>query len=279
MVLLKVLLMNACPLTMFFLSLRRGLRAAGWRVLVAMRRNSSGGIWCAGSLSGARVGAGLRRGQDQRGGDGAPGSAALLLARDGALGALASTCVGLGALPVHRQAAAMPQALVAADLHLAADVGRDLAPQITLGAVVLLDVIAQLDELLVGQLAHALVTGDAGRGDRLLGAGAPHSEDVRQGDFDALLARKVDSHQTCHVQFSYMSRRPDPTPRRTGISPRAPQPRPAGGRLAPVASSLHLCGARGAGGAVTGTAMSRQNRDRRGDPLSPGAACDGDSSR
>src|SRR5699024_8796336 len=75
MVLLKVLLMNACPLTMFFLSLRRGLRAAGWRVLVAMRRNSSGGIWCAGSLSGARVGAGLRRGQDQRGGDGAPGSA------------------------------------------------------------------------------------------------------------------------------------------------------------------------------------------------------------
>src|SRR5699024_5262122 len=47
MVLLKVLLMIACPLTMFFLSLRRGLRAAGWRVLVAMRRNSSGGIWCA----------------------------------------------------------------------------------------------------------------------------------------------------------------------------------------------------------------------------------------
>src|SRR5690625_6892047 len=200
MVLLKVLLMNACPLTMFFLSLRRGLRAAGWRVLVAMRRNSSGGIWCSASLSGARVGACRRRGQDQRGGDGAPGSAALLLARDGALGALASTCVGLGALPVHRQAAAMPQALVAADLHLAADVGRDLAPQITLGAVVLLDVIAQLDELLVGQLAHALVTGDAGRGDRLLGAGAPHSEDVRQGDFEDRKSTRLNSS---HVAISY----------------------------------------------------------------------------
>src|SRR5690625_5510477 len=74
-----------------------------------MRRNSSGGVWCAGSLSGARVCAGPRRGKDQRGGDGAPGSAGLLLARDGALGALAGTGVGLGALTAHRQAAAMTQ--------------------------------------------------------------------------------------------------------------------------------------------------------------------------
>src|SRR3954454_7948416 len=75
--------------------------------------------------------------------------AGLLLAGDGLARALARARVGAGALAVHRQAAAVPQALVAADLHLAADVGGDLAAQITLDPEVLVDVVAQLQQVLV----------------------------------------------------------------------------------------------------------------------------------
>src|SRR5579884_703370 len=66
----------------------------------------------------------------------------LLLAGDGLLRTLAGAGVGLGALAVHRQAAAMPQPLVATDLDLAADVCCDLAAQVTLDAVVRVDVVA-----------------------------------------------------------------------------------------------------------------------------------------
>src|SRR5919106_5229630 len=55
-----------------------------------------------------------------------------LLARDGLLRALAGAGVGAGALPVDRQAPAVPDALVAADLHLALDVLRHLAAEVTL---------------------------------------------------------------------------------------------------------------------------------------------------
>ena len=66
------------------------------------------------------------------------------------------------------QAAAVPQALVAADLDLAADVGLHLAAQVTLDLEVALDVVAQRDQLLVGQVLDAQVRADAGgrRGSR-----------------------------------------------------------------------------------------------------------------
>src|SRR5699024_4872870 len=118
MVLLNVLRMWAWPLTTFFLSLRRGLRAAAWRVLVAIRRNSSGGYGGRRfpqrrEMSGGRIADIVRRRWPRPvrcGGRGdRPRSAGLLLARHGALGALAGTSVGLGALTAHRQAATMAQ--------------------------------------------------------------------------------------------------------------------------------------------------------------------------
>src|SRR5665811_374989 len=50
----------------------------------------------------------------------------LLLAGHGALGSLAGARVGLGALTAHRKTATVTDALVAADLNLAADVGCHL---------------------------------------------------------------------------------------------------------------------------------------------------------
>src|SRR5690606_7095603 len=89
--------------------------------------------------------------------------AGLLLAGHGALGALAGARVGLGALAAHREAAAVTQALVAADLDLAADVGRDLTAQVTLEAVVALEVVTQLHQLLVRQVLHPGVGAHARR--------------------------------------------------------------------------------------------------------------------
>ena len=61
----------------------------------------------------------------------------------------------------------MADALVAADLDLAADVGCDLAAEVTLDLEVALDVVAEGDELVVGQILDADVAGDPGVGEGL----------------------------------------------------------------------------------------------------------------
>src|SRR4030081_2846661 len=76
----------------------------------------------------------------------------LLLAGNRLLRTLAGASVGLGSLTTHGQPAAPPQALIAADLDLAADVGLDLTTEVTLDFIVVLDVVPQPDEVLVGQV-------------------------------------------------------------------------------------------------------------------------------
>ena len=53
------------------------------------------------------------------------------------------------------QAAAVPHALVAADFDLAADIGGDLTPEVALDPEVRVDVVAQFDQILIGQVAGA----------------------------------------------------------------------------------------------------------------------------
>src|SRR3984957_7938137 len=91
----------------------------------------------------------------------------LLLAGHGLGLALAGTCVGLGALAVHGQPATVADALVAADLDLAPDIGLHFAPQVTFDLVVRFDPVSQLDELIVGDLVDAGVTTNTGRAQRL----------------------------------------------------------------------------------------------------------------
>src|SRR3954451_14329979 len=126
-------------------------------------------------------------------------AAGLLLAGDGALGSLAGTRVRLGALAVHGQATTVTDALVAADLDLAADVGGDLAAEVTLHLPGAFDVVAERDELVVGQVLDADVAADPGDAERLEGAGTADAVDVREGDLHALIARDVDAGKTCHV--------------------------------------------------------------------------------
>src|SRR4051812_12792415 len=125
--------------------------------------------------------------------------AGLLLAGDGLARALARARVGAGALTVDRQAAAVPQALGAAALDLAANVAGDLPAQVTLDAEVLVDVVAQLQQVLAAQVPPPDVGADPGRGGRLLGVALADAVDVGERDLQPLLAGQVDAGQSCHV--------------------------------------------------------------------------------
>src|SRR5271163_1054333 len=117
----------------------------------------------------------------------------LLLARDGALGALAGPRIGLGALAAHRQAAAVPQTLVAADLDLAADVCLHLASQITLHLETGFDVVTQVGQLVISEIPGAQVPIDAGSRQDFVGAGTADAKDVGQGNLHPLIARQIDA--------------------------------------------------------------------------------------
>jgi len=84
-------------------------------------------------------------------------------------------------------------ALIAADLYLAPNVGGDLAAQVTLDLVVDLDVIAKPYEFLVGQVLGALTGVDACRRQRRRRARAADPEDIGERDFHPLLAGKIDA--------------------------------------------------------------------------------------
>src|SRR4051795_13221054 len=126
--------------------------------------------------------------------------AGLLLAGDGLARALARARVGAGPLAVHRKTPAVAQPLVAPDLHLAADVGGHLAAQVTLDAEVLVDVVAQPQQVLVAEVLDPQVRADARCGQGLLGVGLADAVDVGERDLHPLLAGQVDAGQSCHVQ-------------------------------------------------------------------------------
>src|SRR5690606_4535060 len=125
---------------------------------------------------------------------------------DGALRALAGTGVGLGALTADRESTTVAEALVGADLDLAADVGGDLAAKVTLHLVVAFDVVAECDELVVGEVLHADVLVDLRSLEDLDRAGTADAVDVGKGDHHALVARDVNAGKTCHAVSPEMSR-------------------------------------------------------------------------
>src|SRR4051812_13641407 len=89
--------------------------------------------------------------------------AGLLAAGDGLLRALAGTGVGPGPLTADREAPAVTDPLVAADLHLALDVALHLTAEVTLHLEALVDPRAQPGDLLLGEVAHPGVGRDRDR--------------------------------------------------------------------------------------------------------------------
>src|SRR5258708_1059302 len=79
----------------------------------------------------------------------------LLLAGNRAAWPLLRARIGMRPLATHRQTAAMTRATIRPDVHQSLDVHRDLRPQRTLHAIILLDRLTQMVHVGVRQVAHA----------------------------------------------------------------------------------------------------------------------------
>src|SRR5580765_3469929 len=87
----------------------------------------------------------------------------LLAAPDRLLRALAGACVRLRPLTVHREAAAVADAAVRADLGQALDRLLPLTTQVALDLVLVVDVALELRDLLVREVLDLLVGGQSER--------------------------------------------------------------------------------------------------------------------
>ena len=110
------------------------------------------------------------------------------------------------ALAADRQALAVAQATVATDVHKALDVLVALTTEVALHhEVVLVDVLAEDVDLLVGEVADAGVRVDVSLRADLRRGGAADAVNVGQTDLDALLARKVDTIDTGQLSISSLN--------------------------------------------------------------------------
>src|SRR5579883_56452 len=126
----------------------------------------------------------------------------LLLAGDRLGRALARARIGVGALAAHRQATAMTQAAIAAEVHQPLDVDAGLAAKVALHNIVAVDDFADLQHFRIAQLADTAILGnldlldDVGRNLRT------DAMDVLERDQDALVGRDVDAGNTGHGLLS-----------------------------------------------------------------------------
>src|SRR5690606_17525528 len=122
----------------------------------------------------------------------------LLLASHGAARALARPGVRLRGLAPHREAAAVPQAAVAADVHEPLDVELPLTAQVALDLVLAVDDLTEAADLDLGQVLDPRVGVDLSLGEDVLRARPADTVDVRERRFDPLLAREVDTCDPSH---------------------------------------------------------------------------------
>ena len=94
----------------------------------------------------------------------------------------------------------MTLAPVGPGLGEALDVLRALAPQVTFDHEVVVDRLAKLDDLVVGEVLHVPVRRDPGLLEDIVGAGAPQSVDRGEPDLDSLVERDVDPCNSCHLK-------------------------------------------------------------------------------
>ena len=95
--------------------------------------------------------------------------------------------------------AAMTDAAVRADLLQALDGLRAVTAQVAFDLEVLVDVLPQLRDLVVGEVANLRVRVEAERGRDLARRRLADAVDVRQPDLEPLLVREVHSCDACHL--------------------------------------------------------------------------------
>jgi len=105
----------------------------------------------------------------------------------------------VGALATHRQALAVADPLQAPDLDLALDVVLDVATEITFDGEVLVDVVSDLVDLVLGERGHLGVAVELELVADLLSGRQTDPVDVGERDLQPLLAGDVDAGDSCHV--------------------------------------------------------------------------------
>ena len=91
------------------------------------------------------------------------------------------------------------------DFHQALHVLGNLAMQVAFDSQVLLNVVAQLGEVFFGKIVAADVRINTSLRKDLLRCGQTNAVNVGQADLDALVARKIDTEQTCHMVNTSLS--------------------------------------------------------------------------
>ena len=102
----------------------------------------------------------------------------------------------MSALTANGQATTMTQTAIATDLHEALNILRNFAMQVTFSGEVLLNVVTKLGKFIFSQIVAASVWIYASFCEDLLGGGKANAVNVGQADFNALVARKVDTNET-----------------------------------------------------------------------------------
>src|SRR5581483_6925656 len=122
-----------------------------------------------------------------------------LLARDGLARALARARGGVRALAAHRQILAVALAALRAHVEMALDVGGHLAPEVAFDLVALLEHLANLGDLVVGEIVGLAVERDAGLAQNLPRRAPPDAVNVREPDFDPFALRQIHACNTRHL--------------------------------------------------------------------------------
>jgi hypothetical protein len=92
----------------------------------------------------------------------------------------------------------MTQAAIAAEIHQPLDVHGDLTTEVTLDLVALLEELADSDDLTLAELVGPDVRVNPRLRADLQRRGPPNAEDVLERDPDLLIAREVDTGNSCH---------------------------------------------------------------------------------
>src|SRR5437868_7631114 len=124
----------------------------------------------------------------------------LLLLGDGSLArSLAGTCVGVRALSTDRQIAAMAISAIGTDFDETLDVHRNVLAQIAFHHAFRFNDLADAVDLVFIEILHLLSRVNFGFRQNARRSRVADAVNISQRDIHALLTRKIDACNTCHV--------------------------------------------------------------------------------
>ncbi|EJY56878.1 polysaccharide deacetylase [Alicyclobacillus hesperidum URH17-3-68] len=98
------------------------------------------------------------------------------------------------------QATAMANTTITADFRQTLDIQRDFTTEIALNLMGALNLVTQTYDFFFREVLHSTVRINASRRQNLISGRPADAKNIGQSDFDALVARQIDTGNTCHVK-------------------------------------------------------------------------------